>query len=82
MRKELIFDNLHNNICDFTKIENGTIDVSSYDYVEPVGIAILKAIKQEIEDVEIKSDPNSRFYSYFKTLNEARYDESRTYIPL
>jgi hypothetical protein len=82
MRKDLTFDNLHNNICDFTKIENGTIDVSSYDYVEPVGIAILKAIKQEIEDVEIKSDPNSRFYSYFKTLNEARYDESRTYIPL
>ena len=39
MRKDLTFDNLHNNICDFTKIENGTIDVSSYHYVEPVGIA-------------------------------------------
>jgi len=82
MRKELTFDNLHNNICDFTKIENGTIDVSSYDYVEPVGIAILKAIKQEIKDVKIKLDQNSRFNSYFKTLNEAHYDESRTYIPL
>ena len=82
MRKELTFDNLHKHICDFTKIENGTIDVSSYHYVEPVGIAILKAIKQEIEDVKIKSDPNSRFHSYFKTLNEAHYDESKTYIPL
>jgi hypothetical protein len=82
MGKDLTFDNLYNNICDFTKIENGTIDVSNYYFVEPVGIAILKAIKQEIEDVEIKSDPNSRFYSYFKTLNEAHYDESRTYIPL
>jgi len=25
MRKELAFDNLYNNICDFTNIENGTI---------------------------------------------------------
>jgi hypothetical protein len=65
MRKELTFDNLHKHICDFTKIENGTIDVSSYDYVEPVGIAILEAIKQDIK-VEIKSDPNSRFTRILK----------------
>jgi hypothetical protein len=82
MGKDLTFDNLHNHLCDFTKIENGIIDVSSYDFVEPVGIAILKAIQQEIKDVEIRSDPNSRFDSYLKTLNEASYDESRTYIPL
>jgi hypothetical protein len=82
MRKELTFDNLHNHLCDFTEIENSIIDVSGYDFVEPVGIAILKAIKQEVKDIEIKSDPNSRFYSYLKILNEASYDESRTYIPL
>jgi len=82
MGKELTFDNLHNRLYDFTKIENGIIDVSSYDFVEPVGIAILKAIQQEIEDIEIKPDPNSRFYSYLKILNEASYDENKTYIPL
>jgi hypothetical protein len=82
MGKELTFDNLHNHLCNFTEIENGIIDVSSYDFVEPVGIAILKAIQQEIKDVEIRSDPNSRFDSYLKTLYEASYDESRTYIPL
>jgi hypothetical protein len=82
MGKELTFDNLHNHLCDFTEIENSIIDVSGYDFVEPVGIAILKAIKQEVKDIEIKSDPNSRFYSYLKILNEASYDESRTYIPL
>jgi len=81
MGKGLTFDNLYNHICDFTKIENGIIDVSSYDFVEPVGIAILEAIKQEIK-VKIKLDQNSPFHSYFKTLNEAHYDESRTYIPL
>ncbi|MBX0312612.1 MAG: ATP-binding protein, partial [Sulfurihydrogenibium sp.] len=82
MWKELTFDNLHNHLYDFTKIENGVIDVSGYDFVEPVGIAILKAIKQEIKNIEIKSDPNSRFYSYLKILNETTYDENKTYIPL
>jgi Histidine kinase-, DNA gyrase B-, and HSP90-like ATPase. len=82
MGKELTFDNLHNHLYDFTKIENGIIDISGYDFVEPVGIAILKAIQQEMKDVGIRSDPNSRFDSYLKTLYEASYDESRTYIPL
>jgi hypothetical protein len=44
MGKELTFDNLHSHLYDFTKIENGIIDVSSYDFVEPVGIAILEAV--------------------------------------
>jgi len=80
MRKELTFDDLHNNICDFTKIENGTIDVSSYDYVEPVGIAILKAIKQEIEDVKILLNP--RIDDYANILNNSQYNKTRTYIPI
>jgi len=69
MRKELTFDDLYNHICDFTNIENGTIDVSSYDCVEPVGIAILKAIKQEIEDVEILLNP--RIDDYANILNNS-----------
>ena len=80
MGKDLTFDNLHNNICDFTKIENGTIDVSSYDYVEPVGIAILKAIKQEIEDVEILLNPE--IDDYANILNNSQYNKTRTYIPI
>jgi hypothetical protein len=68
MWKELTFDNLHNHLYDFTKIENSIIDVSGYDFVEPVGIAILKAIQQEIKDIKIRLYSSSRFYSYLKIL--------------
>ena len=80
MRKDLTFDNLYDNICDFTKIENGTIDVSNYYFVEPIGIAILKAIKQEIEDVKILLNPE--IDDYVNILNNSQYNKTRTYIPI
>jgi len=80
MGKDLTFDNLHNNICDFTKIENGTIDVSSYDFVEPVGIAILEAIKRDIKSVKILLNP--RIDDYANILNNSQYNKTRTYIPV
>jgi len=78
MGKGLTFDNLYNHICDFTNIENGIIDVSNYYFVEPVGIAILKAIEQEIEDVEILLNP--RIDDYANILNNSQYNKTRTYI--
>ena len=81
MGKGLTFDNLYNHICDFTNIENGIIDVSSYDYVKPIGMAILKAIKQEIEDVKILLNPEIDDYANI-ILNNSQYNKTRTYIPI
>lgn len=51
MEKDLTFDNVHEYIRDFIRVENGTVDISAYSYVEPVGVAMLKAIKQEAKEV-------------------------------
>lgn len=56
---------------------------SAYSYIEPVGVTILKAIKQESPEIEIKlPNKDAPCFSYIKTLNEAHYDESKTYIPI
>ncbi|GAB6078141.1 hypothetical protein [Hydrogenobaculum acidophilum] len=70
MGRDLTFDNVHEHIHDFIRVENGTVDISAYSYVEPVGVAMLKAIKQEAKEVEIN------------TLDKAKYDENKTYIPI
>jgi len=78
----LTFSNIENELENFIHIDNQIIDISQYDFIEPLGCAILKALKEDNPDIEIMGNPNNPSFSYITTLANSKYNPQKTYIPI
>ncbi len=79
---DFTFDNIRDTFEDFIRIENNEIDISKYRFIEPIGVAILKSLKLENQNITIIGDKSNPSYSYINTLNKEEYDPTKSYIPL
>ncbi len=74
------FSNLISDLGNFIKLnKNRSIDVSRYNFIEAVGMAILKSIELD-ENINITN--NGKTQDYMEVMFNYPYDKSKNYIPV
>ncbi len=76
---EFRFDNIEYKLDNLIKTTNNIVDISNYNFIEPVGMAILYAL---YEDDGVNLENQGPTNSYMNVMFNKEYDSSKTYIPI
>ncbi len=79
---DFTFDNMLQNFRNFVNIKDDTLDISKYNFIEPVGVAILKALKLDNPSLKIITNPVNPSSSYIDTMLNFDYSPQKTYYPV
>jgi len=79
---EFRFENMVDELESFISVRDNKIDIRKYCYIEPVGAAILKAIKMDMPNVEILADTLNPSTGYLITLYTSQYNPNKNFIPV
>jgi len=76
---EFRFDNIEHELDNLIRTTNNIVDISNYNFIEPVGMAILYAL---YEDIGINLKNLGPTNSYVNVMFNKEYDSSKNYIPI